>query len=306
MADYDVAIVGCGPAGMTAAIYAARANMKVLLLDKLAPGGQIVNTFEIGNYPGMEKVGGADLAISMFEHTQKLGVAFDYATVEEILDEGEEKILSCKEGQHISCRAVILATGTRPRMLGVPHELDFAGSGISWCAVCDGANYRDRDVLVLGGGNSAVEESLYLAELARRLTVVTLFDLTADPSACDKLRALPNVDVHEFYDIKEFLPGEHFTGLRAVSTKTGEELVVHADGAFEYIGLQPTTEPFGSLGILNDHGYIQADREMKTARPGIFAAGDAIEKGLRQIVTAESDGAIAAESAARYVRALTR
>ena len=138
MADYDVAIVGCGPAGMTAAIYAARANMKVLLLDKLAPGGQIVNTFEIGNYPGMEKVGGADLAISMFEHTQKLGVAFDYATVEEILDEGEEKILSCKEGQRISCRAVILATGTRPRMLGVPHELDFAGSGISWCAVCDG------------------------------------------------------------------------------------------------------------------------------------------------------------------------
>ena len=120
MADYDVAIVGCGPAGMTAAIYAARANMKVLLLDKLAPGGQIVNTFEIGNYPGMEKVGGADLAISMFEHTQKLEVAFDYATVEEILDEGEEKILSCKEGQRISCRAVILATGTRPRMLGVP------------------------------------------------------------------------------------------------------------------------------------------------------------------------------------------
>ena len=161
-------------------------------------------------------------------------------------------------------------------------------------------------MLVLGDGNSAVEESLYLAELARRLTVVTLFDLTADPSACDKLRALPNVDVHEFYDIKEFLPGEHFTGLRAVSTKTGEELVVHADGAFEYIGLQPTTEPFGSLGILNDHGYIQADREMKTACPGIFAAGDAIEKGLRQIVTAESDGALAAESAARYVRALTR
>ncbi len=306
MADYDVAIVGCGPAGMTAAIYAARANMKVLLLDKLAPGGQIVNTFSIGNYPGMEEVGGADLAISMFEQTQKLGVAFDYATVEEILDGGEEKTLSCKEGQRVSCKAVILATGTRPRMLGVPHEFDFAGSGISWCAVCDGANYRDRDVLVLGGGNSAVEESLYLAELARRLTVVTLFDLTADPSACDKLRALPNVDVHEFYDIKEFLPGEHFTGLRAVSTKTGEELVVHADGAFEYIGLQPTTEPFGPLGILNDHGYILADREMKTARPGIFAAGDAIEKGLRQIVTAESDGAIAAESAARYVRALTR
>ena len=306
MKIYDVIIAGSGPAGMTAAIYAKRANLDVLLLDKLAPGGQIINTYEIQNYPGFASVNGADLAMQVFEHTQALGIEFDYATVEKIeIEDCEEgggtvKSLICGEGKSYRALAVILATGTKPRMLHVPNELDFAGKSISWCAICDGAKYRDKSVIVIGGGNSAVEESIYLAEMAERVTVVTMLDLTADPIACDKLKALPNVEVYEWFDIKEFLPGEVFTGLRAVSSKTGEEITVRGDGAFEYIGLQPVTESFAGLGILESHGYIETNERMETAVPGIFGAGDANSKLLRQIVTACSDGAVAAQSAAAY------
>lgn len=302
MAQYDVIIVGAGPAGMTAAIYAARADMNVLLLDKLAPGGQIINTNEIQNYPGVGTINGAELAYQMFEHTQQFdNIAFDYGTVKSITDEGKVKRVLCEEDdKEFTAKAIILATGTRPRCLDIPGEDKFRGNGISWCAICDGAQYRDRDVVVIGGGNSAVEESIYLAEMAKKVTVVTMLDLTADPMACDKLKSLPNVEVYEWFDIKEFLPGAVFTGLRAVSSKTGEEIVVYGDGAFEYIGLQPVTEPFADLGILESHGYIEANERMETAVPGIFGAGDSNSKLLRQIVTACSDGAVAAQSAAAY------
>lgn len=302
MAQYDVIIVGAGPAGMTAAIYAARADMNVLLLDKLAPGGQIINTNEIQNYPGVGTINGAELAYQMFEHTQQFdNIAFDYGTVKSITDEGKVKRVLCEEDdKEFTAKAIILATGTRPRCLDIPGEDKFRGNGISWCAICDGAQYRDRDVVVIGGGNSAVEESIYLAEMAKKVTVITMLDLTADPMACDKLKSLPNVEVYEWFDIKEFLPGAVFTGLRAVSSKTGEEIVVYGDGAFEYIGLQPVTEPFADLGILESHGYIEANERMETAVPGIFGAGDSNSKLLRQIVTACSDGAVAAQSAAAY------
>ena len=299
--EYDVAIIGAGPAGMTAAIYACRANMKVLLLDKLAPGGQIVNTFEIQNYTGVGTIGGTDLAIKMFEHTQELGVEFDYATVTAIEAEAGLKKLVCAEGHCYHAKAVIVATGTKPRMLGVPGELKFAGTKISWCAICDGPHYRNKKVIVIGGGNSAVEESIYLAGLAEEVIIVTLFNLTADPSACDKLRKMPNVRIYEYYKILEFLGDKAFEGLRAQSTETGEELTVHAPGAFEYIGLEPTAEAFRSLGILDAMGHIVTDGFMATKAPGIFAAGDINSKHLRQIVTACSDGAIAAQSAAKYV-----
>lgn len=301
MTEYDVVIVGAGPAGMTAAIYAVRANLQVLLLDKLAPGGQIVNTFEIQNYTGLGTIGGADLAIKMFEHTQELGVDFDYGTVTAIHDEGSRKRLECAEGHSYAAKSVILATGTKPRTLGVPGEARFAGRSISWCAICDGPHYRNKRVIVIGGGNSAVEESIYLAGLAEEVTVVTLFGLTADPAACDKLRALSNVRIHECHEILEFFGEEKFAGLRARSTQTGEELTVHAAGAFEYIGLEPTAGAFASLGILNGQGYIVADEFMSTKAPGIFGAGDILCKNLRQVVTACNDGAIAAQAAAKYV-----
>lgn len=304
MADYDVAIIGAGPAGMTAAVYAARANLRVLMIDMLAPGGQIVNTFEVQNYPGMGTINGADLAIKMFEHTQELNVAFDYGTVTEIKEADGSKQLICAEGHTFEAKAVIIATGTKPRMLGIPGETEFAGTSISWCAICDGPHYRDKKVIVIGGGNSAVEEAIYLAGLAEEVTVVTLLNLTADPAACDKLRALPNVRIYEYYEILEFFGDGKFEGLKAKSTETGEELTARAAGAFEYIGLEPTAGAFKDLGILNIMGYIETDAFMATKRAGVFGAGDITSKHLRQIVTACSDGAIAAQSVAKYIASL--
>lgn len=304
MAEYDVAIIGAGPAGMTAAIYAARANLQVLLIDKLAPGGQIVNTFEIQNYTGMGTINGADLAIKMFEHTQELGIAFDYGTVTGIESVNGMKKIICEEGHSFEAKAVIIATGTKPRMLKVPGEEKFAGTSISWCAICDGPHYRGGKVIVIGGGNSAVEEAIYLAGLAEEVIIVTLFDLTADPSACDKLRAMPNVRIYEYHDIIEFSGDQKFEGLRAKSTQTGEEITVQAAGAFEYIGLEPTAGAFKGLGILNEQGYLETDAHMATREAGIYGAGDIICKHLRQVVTACSDGAIAAQSVARYIKSI--
>ena len=306
MNKYDVVIIGSGPAGMTAAIYAIRANMKVLLLDKLAPGGQMVNTNEIENYTGSGTINGAELSMQMFEHTQDLGVEFDYKTVLKIEDKGDTKVIHCEEDEAvIETTTVILATGTIPRSLEVPGEDMFTGSGISWCAICDGAQFRGKDVVVIGGGNSAVEESIYLAGIVNKLTVVTMFDLTADPKVCDKLRAMENVTVYPYQDVLEFTGEEKLTGVRFKSTKEdGTERHVTCDGVFEYIGLKPTSGPFADLGILDKFGCIVVDDEMKTSVTGIYGAGDITNKKLRQIVTACSDGAIAANSAAKYVESL--
>jgi thioredoxin reductase (NADPH) len=306
MAMYDIVIVGAGPAGLTASIYAVRANMRTLLMDRLAPGGQIINTNEIANYTGLGTVNGADLAIRMFEHSQEVGAEFAYNTAVAIRDEGRTKRVVCEEdGTAHTCSAVIIATGTRPRRLGVPGEDRFAGTGVSWCAVCDGAQYQGKDVVVIGGGNSAVEESIYLAGIVRNLTIVTMFDLTADPKACDKLRAMPNVKVYPFQDILEFTGGAKLDGVRFRSTQAdATERHVSCDGVFEYIGLKPMADFCADLGILDKYGCIETDERKQTSRPGIFAAGDVIVKQLRQVITACSDGAIAANSAAKYVESL--
>ncbi len=303
---YDVVIVGSGPAGLTASIYAIRANMKVLLLDKLAPGGQMINTNEIENYTGCGAINGAELSMKMFEHTQQLGVEYDYKTVLSVEDKGEFKLITCEEDDAVyQARAVILATGTKPRRLGIPGEDAFAGGGISWCAICDGAQFRGKDVVVIGGGNSAVEESIYLAGITNKLTIVTLFDLTADPKACDQLRAMENVTVYPYQDVLEFTGDGKLTGVRFKSTREdATEREVSCDGVFEYIGLKPTSDFIKDLGILDKFGCIVVDDEMKTSIPGIFGAGDITVKKLRQVVTACSDGAIAANSAAKYVEAL--
>ncbi len=306
MAQYDVIVIGAGPAGMTAAIYAARANMNVLMLDKLAPGGQIINTNEIQNYPGVGTINGAELAYQMFEHTQEFSnIVFDYATVKEIGSQGKEKIVYCEEDdKSFTAKAVIIATGTRPRSLNVPGEDKFIGNGISWCAICDGAQYRGRDVVVVGGGNSAVEESIFLADMVNHLTIVTMFDLTADPIACDKLRAMENVDVYPYQDILEFVGEDKLEGVHFRSTENGEERTVKCDGVFEYIGLTPTTEFLKDVGVLNEMGYVEVDEKMHTKVEGVYAAGDCVVKNLRQVITACADGAIAAQEAAHYAKEL--
>ena len=303
---YDLVIIGAGPAGMTAAIYGARADLKVLMLDKLAPGGQIINTNEIQNYPGVGTINGAELAYQMFEHTQQFeNIAFDYGTVKEILDEGKVKKVLCEEDdKEFTAKAIILATGTRPRCLDIPGEDKFRGNGISWCAICDGAQYRDKDVVVIGGGNSAVEESIFLAGIVKSLTIVTMFDLTADPMACDKLRAMDHVTVYPYQDILDFTGDTKLTGVHFKSTKTGEENTVSCDGVFEYIGLTPTTEFLKDLGVLNQFGYVEVDEKMHTKVEGVYGAGDCVTKNLRQVITACADGAIAAQEASHYVQNL--
>lgn len=306
MAQYDVVIVGSGPAGMTASIYAARADMKVLMLDKLAPGGQIINTNEIQNYTGMGTINGAELAMDMFNHTQELNVEFDYGTVNEIKEENGEKVVVCEEdNKTFTTKSVIIATGTRPRILGIESEQPYMGNGISWCAICDGAQYRGKDVVVIGGGNSAVEESIYLSGMVKSLTIVTMFDLTADPIACDKLRAMDNVTIYTYQNVEEFV-GENgkLTGVRFKSTQTHEERIVNCDGVFEYIGLTPTTEFLKDTGLLNQFGYVEVNERMETKIPGIYGAGDCITKNLRQVITACADGAIAAQEASKYIKSL--
>ena len=300
---HDIVIVGAGPAGLTAAIYAVRANMSVRIVDRLAPGGQMININEIENYTGVGKINGAELAMKMFEHAREMGTEFDYKTVTKIQDNGEAKILFSEEDESpMTARAVIIATGTIPRTLNVPGEDAFKGTDISWCAVCDGAQYRDKDVVVIGGGNSAVEESICLAGITRSLTIITMFDLTADPKACNQLRAMSNVTVFPYQEILEFTGSDKLEGVRFRSTREDNtERHIPCDGIFEYVGLQPSTEVFADLNILDEAGFIVVDDEMQTILKGIYGAGDVTKKKLRQVVTSCSDGAIAANAAARYV-----
>ncbi|MEG7531096.1 MAG: FAD-dependent oxidoreductase [Hungatella sp.] len=304
MRKYDVVIVGAGPSGLTAAIYAARANMKVLLLDKLAPGGQIINTNEIQNYPGVGNIPGADLAYQMFEHVQSFDhVTFDYKTVVEIKEDTEGKLVVCKEDDEvIGANAVIVATGTSPRRLNIPGEAPFLGHGISWCAICDGAQFANREVVVIGGGNSAVEEATFLAPSVTHLSLITLYDLTADRIACERLRSFSNVTIWTFQDVLKFTGDDKLCGVKIKSTITGEEKTVECDGVFEYIGLIPITDFLEKNKILNSAHYVSVDDKMHTKMKGVFAAGDCIEKNLRQVITACADGAIAAQEASHYVK----
>ena len=309
MSRYDLVVIGAGPAGMTAAIYGVRANLKVLLLDQLAPGGQIINTNEIENYPGVGKVNGAELALKMFEHAQELGADFDYRTVTKIESlEGIKQIYTDEDDDVIEALTVIVATGTRPRTLNIPGEEEFKGSAISWCAICDGAKYRDKDVVIIGGGNSAVDEGTYLASITKSLTIITDFDLTADPVSSDYLRSLPNVTVYPYKSVIEFIgEGGQFKGVKFADKETGEnEQIVHCDGVFEYIGAIPSTDFLKGTDIIGSHGFIETNERMSTKIPGIFGAGDCISKHLRQVVTATSDGAIAAQEASSFIKALRR
>lgn len=302
---YDIIIIGAGPAGMTAAIYAVRANMKVLMLDKLSPGGQMINTSEVENYTGVGKISGAELAIKMFEHTQELGVEFEYKTVVDLSDDGVLKKIICKDDGEISSyisKAVIVATGTVPRRLGVPGEDIWAGNGISWCATCDGPQYEGKEVVVIGGGNSAVEESFYLARICTKLTIITRSDLAAEPKACSQLRNMKNVTIYPYQKIIEFTGKDRLDGVRFISTKEDKAShYIKCDGVFEYIGFKACSDPFCKLDILDSSGCIEVDTNMRTKIPGIFGAGDITVKHLRQIITACGDGALAAKSAVFYV-----
>lgn len=298
---YDVLIIGTGPAGITAGIYAKRANLKVAMFEKDTPGGQLSKYNEIENYTGYKKMAGYELATAMIDHAYDLGVEVIYDEVIKVeLDGNVKKVITPSETYET--KVVIIATGNVPRRLGVENEDELAMNGISWCAICDGPLYKDRKVIVIGGGNSAVEEASYLATLATHVTVIQNLDmLTADPKAQDILLKMKNVDIYYGSVVKKFLKDDKGLTGAIIIDKEGKETTILADGVFEYVGLIPVTDFVKDLGVTNKYGYIEANEKMETAVPGIYGAGDVIVKQIRQVVTATADGAIAVQNALRYL-----
>ncbi|MDX9692099.1 MAG: FAD-dependent oxidoreductase [Acholeplasmataceae bacterium] len=298
---YDVLIIGTGPAGITAGIYAKRANLKVAMFEKDTPGGQLSKYNEIENYTGYKKMAGYELATAMIDHAYDIGVEVIYDEVTKVELEGNVKKVVTPSTTY-EAKVVIVASGNIPRRLGVENEDELAMNGISWCAICDGPLYKDRKVIVIGGGNSAVEEASYLATLATHVTVVQNLDtLTADPKAQDVLLKMKNVDIYYGSVVKKFTKDDKGLTGAVIADKEGKETTITGDGVFEYVGLIPVTDFVKDLGITNKYGYIEANEKMETAVPGIFGAGDVIVKQIRQVVTATADGAIAVQNALRYL-----
>lgn len=302
---YDVIIIGAGPAGMTAAVYTSRANLSTLMIERGVPGGQMANTEEVENYPGYDHILGPELSTKMFDHAKKFGAEYAYGDIKSITDGKEYKTINAGSKQY-KARAIIITTGAQYKKIGVPGENELGGRGVSYCAVCDGAFFKEKDLVVVGGGDSAVEEGVYLTRFAKKVTIVHRRDeLRAQKILQDRAFANEKVDFIWSHTIKEINDKDGKVGsVTLISTENGEEREFPADGVFIYIGMVPLTKPFLELGITNDEGYIVTNEKMETKIPGIYAAGDVREKMLRQIVTATGDGSIAAQAAQHFIEEL--
>ena len=300
---YDIIIAGGGPAGLTAAIYGLRAGKTVLVIEKGGFGGQIAFSPKVENIPGFQQIGGAEFADKLTEQAMALGAEVELEKVTSVTKNGDIFAVETEEGSTFEGRTVILALGVKHRMLGLPGEEELVGSGISFCAVCDGAFYAGQNVAMIGGGNSALQEALLLAEVCNKVTVVqNLADFTGERKLADALLEKENVEVLFSTVVAGYeAEGGTLTGLRLRSEVTGEESHIAVDGAFLAVGLQPENEPFAQLAKLNDWGYFDVGEDCCTATPGMFVAGDCRSKRIRQVVTAAGDGAIAAMAACRYL-----
>ncbi|GIN62379.1 thioredoxin reductase [Robertmurraya siralis] len=302
---YDVIIIGAGPAGMTAAVYTSRANLSTLMIERGIPGGQMANTEEVENYPGYDHILGPDLSTKMFDHAKKFGAEYAYGDIKEVIDGEEYKTIKAGSKEY-KARAVIISAGAEYKKIGIPGEKELGGRGVSYCAVCDGAFFKEKELLVVGGGDSAVEEGVYLTRFASKVTIVHRRDELRAQKILQQ-RAFDNekIDFIWNHTVKEIHEKDGKVGsVTLVSTEEGTEREFKTDGVFVYIGMIPLSKPFENLGITNENGYIVTNEKMETSVPGIFAAGDIREKMLRQIVTATGDGSIAAQSAQHYVEEL--
>ena len=302
---YDVIVIGAGPGGLTAALYASRANLSVLILDRGLYGGQMNNTDAIDNYPGFTEIKGPELGEKMYNSTMKFGSEFEYGDVQSVTIDGENKVVKTDTGEY-SAPALIIATGADHRHLNVPGEEEYSGKGVSYCAVCDAAFFKDEDIAVIGGGDSAIEEGIYLAQSAKSVTVI---------HRRDQLRAQPTLQKHAFANDKiNFIwngitesidgDGQRVTGVTYKDKETGEEKQLATRGVFIYVGVIPQTAPFKELGITDEQGWIPTDDHMRTKADGIFALGDVRAKDLRQIANAVGDGSIAGQAAYNYLQDL--
>jgi thioredoxin reductase (NADPH) len=300
---YDVAILGAGPAGITAAVYAARARLRVLWLDKgFMPGGQINDTYEVDNYPGLFGLSGADLGEAMAKHAQKFGMAPLRANITEIEDLGEEKVIRTRKAEY-RARTIVAALGASHRKLGIPGEEELAGMGVSYCATCDGAFFKDRTVAVIGGGNTAVEDALFLAKICKKVYLVHRRDiLRADRILQEHVLSCPNVEILWDCVPVEIMGEEQVTGVTIKNVRQGEETRLFVDGVFVAVGVLPNTGLLQGLAELDESGYVRAGEDCATSAPGVFAAGDIRTKVLRQVVTAAADGANSITAVQRWLR----
>lgn len=303
--QYDVIVIGAGPGGLTAALYASRANLSVLILDRGLYGGQMNNTDAIDNYPGFTEIKGPELGEKMYNSTMKFGSEFEYGDVQSVTVEGENKVVKTDTGEY-SAPALIIATGADHRHLNVPGEEEYSGKGVSYCAVCDAAFFKDEDIAVIGGGDSAIEEGIYLAQSAKSVTVIHRRDqLRAQPTI--QKRAFANDKINFIWNgITESIDGDgqRVTGVTYKDKETGEEKQLATRGVFIYVGVIPQTAPFKELGITDEQGWIPTDDHMRTKADGIFALGDVRAKDLRQIANAVGDGSIAGQAAYNYLQDL--
>jgi len=289
---------------MTAALYASRSNLSTLLLERGAPGGQMINTAEIENYSGFKSIMGPDLSAKMFEGAQQFGAEYKYGEIQEVKNHKDYKEVITSDKTYLT-RSIIIGTGAEHKKLGVTGESEFNGRGVSYCAVCDGAFFKEKHIVVVGGGDSAVEEGTYLTQFADRVTIIHRRDeLRAQKILQD--RAFKNDKVDFIWNsVVEEIDGEDTVGkIRIRNVKTGEVSDIDAAGAFIYIGLLPNSEQFRSLGITDEEGWIKTDENMETSVSGIFAIGDVRQTVLRQVATAVGDGSIAGNAAFNYVEAL--
>lgn len=302
---YDVIVIGAGPGGLTAGLYASRANLSVLILDRGIYGGQMNNTAEVENYPGFKSILGPDLAEKMYQGAIQFGAEYAYGSVEKVEVNGDLKQV-ITDNETYEAPVVIIATGSQYRKLGVEGEAEYAGRGVSYCAVCDGAFFKDQPLAVIGGGDSAVEEGVYLSKLASNVNIIHRRDQLRAQKILQE-RAFANDKIDFTWDTvvtKINGDGQKVTSVSIHNKKTGEDGELKVNGVFIYVGVIPLTEPFKALGITDEQGWINTDELMRTSLPGVYAIGDVRAKELRQITTAVGDGSIAGQQAFNYIESL--
>ena len=300
---YDIIVVGGGPAGLTAAVYALRAGRSVLVIEKNGFGGQIAYSPKVENIPGTKLISGTEFADQITDQAMALGADMELENVIKVEVEGDIKKVYTEEGSVYEGRALILAVGVKHRMLGLPGEEELVGNGISFCAVCDGAFYAGQETVMIGGGNSALQEALLLSEVCSKVTVVqNLAFFTGEKKLADALEAKENVETIFSSVVEEYLHEDgNLTGMVICNTETGEKRTLHCDGAFLAVGLVPENEAFSEVAALDERGYFDTDEYCVTKTPGVFVAGDCRRKNIRQVTTAAGDGAVAAMAACRYL-----
>jgi len=302
--NYDVIVIGAGPGGMTTAMYASRADLDVLMLDRGIYGGNLNNTGTIENYTGFKTVQGPELAEQMYQGATQFGANYAYGAVTKVtVDDDGLKHVTTDIDETFTARALVIATGTQQKHIGIPGEEEYGGRGVSYCSVCDGAFFKGKHLAVIGGGDSAVEEGMYLTQLADQVTVIVRRDqLRAQPMLQDRAKANDKMEFVFNTSPTEIVGDDNkVTGIKLHDNQTGEDREMAVDGVFIYVGNTPITQPFTYLGILNDQGWVKTNEKMATPVDGIFAIGDVRDTVLRQIATAVGDGAIAGQQVYHYL-----